>query len=150
MLKLKTDIFPYKPKSKKGQIFSIDALLSFGIFLIILLIVFFVWNYSITKTTTITDKENVDIIAYVLSSSIVNYQLNNSISSFFAINDALCKKYGMYESTMHCFSFLTLENSSTFMTGNFLNGTGAYSSTEVRMVRIENQAAILTVGVSNE
>jgi hypothetical protein len=135
---------------RKGQIFSIDALLSFAIFLLIITLAFFVWNYTVTKINSMDQREEADTITYVLSQAIIKDYANNSVSSLFSINDAVCKKYGMYRSNMHCFVGLTFENQSEYHIGYATNSTDAYVATELRMIIVENKIILFKLGVISE
>jgi hypothetical protein len=136
-------------KQKKGQLFSIDALVSFGVFLIILIIIFFMWNYSLNKTYDNDRKRETEQVSILVFEGLLKKQINSTFSNIISINDTTCKNNGMYRSTMHCFLEVTLENGTKYSSKKE-NESYKYTSTITRFKRLDNQNAIIILGISDE
>jgi len=142
-------LFKVKKKNNKGQVFSVDAIISIILFIVILIIVFYSWEYSISRVDSNEKKQDLGKVCFYLTQNILYEDINTSISSFTSITDSTCKKSGVYSKTMNCFFILNLENKSIYYVGE-KNISKKYTSTISRMIFIENKMALLTVGVQNE
>ncbi|MFA6088732.1 MAG: hypothetical protein WC755_02620, partial [Candidatus Woesearchaeota archaeon] len=87
-------MFKVKKKNNKGQVFSVDAIISIILFIVILIIVFYSWEYSISRVDSNEKKQDLGKVCFYLTQNILYEDINTSISSFTSITDSTCKKSG--------------------------------------------------------
>ena len=142
-------LFKVKKKNNRGQVFSIDVIISIILFIVILILVFYSWEYSISRVDSNEKKKDLSEVCFYLTQNVLYNEINTSLSSFTSISNSVCDKNGVYSKTMNCFFILNLENKSIYYVGQ-KNITKKYTSTISRIILMENQMALLTVGVQNE
>lgn len=134
-------------KLKKGQIFSIDAFIAIGVFIIIMTLAFFLWNYSVNRVDKTTEYENIIQTSLLVNNAIKKDLFNDSLDSLSSLNQEYCKSKGMIDSRMECFILVKLENGSKYTYG-YLNYSKQYVKKWKNILLIDENIANVDIGVT--
>lgn len=126
--------------------FSVDALISIAVFLIVIIIVFFIWFQALNKTHEADLKKELDSVVYYMSQGIIDSHINGNISSIQSLDQSVCQKYGMYGYGMNCFFDVEQDDGSKFNYGTKYNNK-SFTSTISRMIVVDNKITKIHMGV---